>query len=202
VKLYDISQPVFACAVYPGDPKPEKRSLCSMEAGDLYNLTEFSMCAHNGTHVDAPRHFYREGKGVGQLSLEKFIGPAFVACHEGEVTEGDARALLDRAAAAGGEAWRKLLIRGAATVTPAAARVFAAAGVDLIGNESQSVGPEEAPMEVHLILLGAEVVLLEGIRLSAVPEGAYLLNCAPLDLGEAEGAPCRALLLELPGEMG
>ena len=46
-------------------------------------------------------------------------------------------------------------------------------------------------------MLGAEIVLLEGIRLSEVPEGAYLLNAAPLNLGGADGSPCRAILLEL-----
>ena len=75
--------------------------------------------------------------------------------------------------------------------------MFADAGVYLIGNESQTVGPENAPMQVHLILLGAEVVLLEGIRLGEVPEGTYLLNAAPLNLGGSDGAPCRAVLMDM-----
>ena len=83
-------------------------------------------------------------------------------------------------------------------MTAEAAEVFAEAGIDLIGNESQTVGPEDSPMAVHLILLGAEVVLLEGIRLAAVEEGVYLLHAAPLNLGGAEGAPCRATLISLP----
>ena len=57
MKIYDISQEVFSCCVYPGDPKPEKKTLWATEKGDLYNLTAFSMCAHNGTHIDAPFHF-------------------------------------------------------------------------------------------------------------------------------------------------
>ena len=73
------------------------------------------------------------------------------------------------------------------------------ANILLIGNESQTVGPENAPMEVHLILLGAGVVLLEGIRLAKVPEGVYLLNAAPLNLAGADGAPCRAILIETEG---
>ena len=52
-------------------------------------------------------------------------------------------------------------------------------------------------MKVHLVLLGAEVVLLEGIRLTAVPDGAYFLNCAPLNLTDTDGAPCRATLMDL-----
>ncbi|MBQ3065976.1 MAG: cyclase, partial [Clostridia bacterium] len=57
------------------------------------------------------------------------------------------------------------------------------------------VGPEDAPMAVHKILLSAEVVLLEGIRLSDVPTGQYFLNAAPINLGGADGAPCRAVLV-------
>ena len=65
----------------------------------------------------------------------------------------------------------------------------------LVGNESQTVGPLNAPEKVHYELLGAEVVLLEGIRLQGVPAGVYLLNAAPLNLGQADGAPCRAVLI-------
>lgn len=67
----------------------------------------------------------------------------------------------------------------------------------LLGNESQTVGPENAPMEVHLLLLGANVVLLEGIRLSEVSEGVYFLNAAPLNLSGADGSPCRAVLIDI-----
>lgn len=194
--IYDISQPVFSCEVYPGDERPEKRAVRRTEAGDLYNLTSFSMCAHNGTHVDAPFHFLPDGKTVDRVKLEKFIGPAFVAGFDGALSADDAAALLLRAGAAGGNAWKRLLLRGDCTVTKEAAEVFAASGMDLLGNESQSVGPVDAPMAVHLILLRAEVVLLEGIRLKNVPDGVYLLHCAPLNLEGADGAPCRATLTD------
>ena len=73
--------------------------------------------------------------------------------------------------------------------------MFAGAGIALFGNESQTVGPENAPMQVHRIMLGAEVVLLEGIRLAQAVEGVWFLHAAPLNLGGADGAPCRATLL-------
>lgn len=193
--IYDITQPLFECEVFPGDPKPEKKVMLKIENGDVCNLTAFSMCAHNGTHVDAPYHFYKNGKGIDEVSLDKFIGKAFVAEHNGEVTESDARDILNRGKALGAE--KKILIKGKAVVSLEAAKVFAEAGVDLVGNESQTVGPEDAPMQVHLVLLGAEVVLLEGIRLEKVPEGAYMLNCAPLNLSGCDGAPCRAVLVSL-----
>ena len=83
MKIYDISQEVFSSSVYPGDPAPEKKQLQSMECGDLYNLTAFSMCAHNGTHVDAPRHFIKDGKTIDEMPLEAFVGLVYVAEHSG-----------------------------------------------------------------------------------------------------------------------
>ena len=193
MEIYDISQELFGCSVYPGDPAPKRELLASMEKGDLYNLTALSLCAHNGTHIDAPAHFIADGKTVDALSLGALVGDVFVLHHTGDVTAADAAAMLARARKAGAE--RRLLIGGDATVTLAAAEVFAKEGLLLLGNESQTVGPEDAPMAVHKILLGADCVLLEGVRLSAVPEGRYLLSAAPLLLGGAEGAPCRAILI-------
>ena len=194
MKIYDISQEVFSCAVYPGDPQPEKQTLCSMVAGDLYNLTSFAMCAHNGTHVDAPFHFFRNGKTVDQMDLSIFVGDCYVARHEGAVTAADAEAILKNAAGT-----ERILIAGKATVTEAAAAVFAAGGIRLLGNESQTVGPENAPMQVHLILLGKGIALLEGVVLKDVPQGRYFLSAAPLNLRGADGAPCRACLIDWEG---
>ncbi len=191
--IHDITQPIFSCAVYPGDPAPRREQLCSMDKGDVINLTAFSMCSHNGTHVDAPAHFIKDGKTVDQLDPATFVGECYVARHEGDVTAEDACHILDTAAALG--AAERILIAGKAVVTESAARVFADAGIKLLGNESQTVGPEDAPMQVHLILLGAEVVLLEGVVLSHVPEGKYFLSAAPLNLDGCEGAPCRAVLI-------
>ena len=74
--------------------------------------------------------------------------------------------------------------------------MFADSGILLLGNESQTVGPENAPMQVHLILLGKGIVLLEGIVLKNVLEGRYFLSAAPLNRGGADGAPCRAYLIQ------
>ena len=191
MKIYDISQEVFSCSVYPGDPKPEKQLLSSTAAGDLYNLTAFSMCAHNGTHVDAPFHFLGDGKTVDRLDLDTFVGDCYVARHAGDVTAADAAAILKKAQSA-----QRILIAGNATVTPEAAAVFASAEIKLLGNEGQSVGPENAPMQVHLILLRRGIALLEGVVLKDVPEGQYFLSAAPLNLAGADGAPCRAYLIK------
>ncbi|MBQ9099121.1 MAG: cyclase family protein [Clostridia bacterium] len=194
MKLYDISQEVFDCQVYPGDPAPERRILSQMERGELYNLSAFSMCAHNGTHVDAPYHFLQSGATVDQMPLSHFVGPAYVAEGEGVMDAAGACAVLEQARSAG--AAERILLRGNVEITTAAAAVFAKAPLALLGVESQSVGPESAPMEVHRILLGAGVALLEGVRLQQVSAGVYFLCAAPLLLSGADGAPCRAILIE------
>ena len=196
MKIFDISQEVFGCCVFPGDPAPEKTTLSSIADGDVCNLTAFSMCAHNGTHIDAPYHFIKGGKTVDAVRLDAFVGKAFVAEHRGTVSGTDAAKIIGKAQKADREAARRILIKGEAEVSPDAAKVFADSNILLLGNESPTVGPENAPMAVHLALLGEDVILLEGIRLAEVPEGVYLLNAAPLNLAGADGAPCRAILID------
>ena len=197
MKIYDISQEVFGCKVYPGDPSPKKIVLNSMEKGDLYNLTEFSMCAHNGTHIDAPFHFVGDGKTVDAIDLESVVGMAYVAEHQGIVSGNDAKRIVSQAKEQSSEAEKRILIKGDAELSAEAAKVFAASKILLLGNESQTVGPENAPMSVHQILLSEDIVLLEGIRLSEVPAGVYFLNAAPLNLAGADGSPCRAILIDV-----
>jgi arylformamidase len=197
MQIFDIAQEVFTCVVFPGDPKPEREVISDMNDGALYNLTAFRMCAHNGTHVDSPRHFYKDGKTLSDMDLSHFVGWCYVAAHEGDITPNDITAIIARARQTDPECARRILIKGKATLTNDAADVAAQSDMLLFGNESQTVGPENAPMAAHLKLLGREIALLEGIRLGHVPEGRYLLNAAPLHLGNGDGAPCRAVLIAL-----
>ena len=191
MKLIDISQEILSCRVYPGDPVPQVQRLSDMAQGEVYNLSAFSMCAHNGTHIDAPRHFLPEGNTVEQLPLDAFVGECYLARHDGAVTADTAAEILRKAAGI-----PRILIAGEAVVSAEAARIFAEGQILLIGNESQSVGPVDAPMEVHKILLERGIVLLEGIVLRNLPEGRYFLSAAPLNIAGCEGSPCRAYLIE------
>ena len=196
MKIYDISQEVFTSEVYPRDPAPNKISLSSIAEGGLYNLTAFSMCAHNGTHVDAPRHFIADGESVDEIPLYKSVGLAYVAEHKGALDAIDAEKIIKKAFESGNESKKRILIKGECEISDEAALLFADAELYLIGTESQSVGKADAPMKAHRALLSAGVVLLEGLRLGEVREGVYFLSAAPLKLGGADGAPCRAILIE------
>lgn len=195
MKITDISQELLSAAVYEGDPTPRIDSIQSMEKGDLYNLSSLSMCLHNGTHIDAPSHFMKDGKTVEEIPLSAFVGECYVREHTGDISANDAREILKMARANG--AGERILLKGDLTVTEEAAKVFAEGDILLLGNEGQTVGPADAPMAVHLALLSHEVVLLEGIVLKNVKEGKYILSAAPINIKGAEGSPCRAWLMEL-----
>ena len=204
MKIIDISQEVFGSAVYPGDPTPEKIDFMKINNGAVCNVTALKMCAHNGTHVDAPYHFLNEGTTIDQIGLRHFIGYAYVASHKGDLSAADAENLINKAKATSAhtdiadcDCFNRILLKGKCTVTEDAAKVFADHKILLRGNESQTVGPEDAPMAVHLIMLGSNIVLLEGIRLNEADDGIYFLNAAPINLGGADGAPCRAWLIRV-----
>ncbi len=192
MKIIDISQELLSCKVYPGDPRATLKRLKSTNDGAVYNLSEICLCVHNGTHIDAPFHFLSEGNTVERIQLDSFVGECYVARHNGYLNADDAKKILRDADGA-----ERILIGGSVTVTADAACVFADAGIKLIGNEGISVGPEDAPMEVHKILLEKNVILLEGIVLEGVNEGKYFLSAAPLNIRGADGSPCRAYLIEL-----
>ena len=122
MKIYDISQEVFSCQVYPDDPKPKKKELKSMKKGEVYNLTAFSMCAHNGTHIDAPFHFIEDGKTIDEIRLESFVGVAYVAEHHGVVTGNDATEIIEKAKKQNLEASKRILIKGEVEVSLEAER--------------------------------------------------------------------------------
>lgn len=195
MKIFDISQELFHCAVFPGDEPPVRRVVESFEDGSIYHLTALSMCAHNGTHIDAPYHFYKDGKTIDQLSLESVIGKCYVTFAEGPVSAELAQTIVDKAKDMDLESAKRILIGGDCYITLEAAKVFTKENIVLIGNESQTVGPIDAPAQVHYEFLKSEVVLLEGIRLNDLEEGVYWLNAAPLNLGQSDGAPCRAVLI-------
>lgn len=187
MQIYDISQELFSCVVYPGDTPPTKKRVRSIADGDACNVTDLSMCAHNGTHIDAPFHFVNGGGTIDTIPLDRLIGEAWVVTMHGEITPAQIEALP--------EDCRKLLVRGDGWLTPGSAAALTARGIHLVGTESQSVGPAAAPRDTHLVLLGAQVAVLEGIRLGAVPDGKYTLFAAPINLGGCDGAPVRAVLV-------
>ena len=190
MKLWDISRELLSAPVYPGDPSPAVTRLQQMTFGDTCNLTALSMCAHNGTHLDAPRHFVPDGDGVDAVALTHCCGPCRVIAHDGVLTGDTAEELLAKHPA------ERVLFKGDVTVDTSAAYVLTDAGVRLVGVELPSVAAADRSEAVHRHLLGSGVLILEGLDLSTVPEGPYFLFAAPLKIAEGDGAPVRAVLVD------
>ncbi len=176
--IYDITQEIFGGKVYPGDMAPSFRRAHSFDAGDSSNATEFSMNAHNATHIDAPFHRIKDGKPIDELSLDACVGD----CELLDYSDKQGMTL---------SSYSRILLKGCECITADEARALAAKGIVFLGVEGQSVGNRE----VHKILLEAEIVVLEGAVLSHVPTGIYTLYSPPIKLGGCDGAPCRALLI-------
>jgi arylformamidase len=181
----------------------------SLENGDPSNVSRLDCDVHTGTHIDAPRHFLKNGATVEQLPLDTLIGPAIVA-YLPNVTE---IAASDMAALSLPDGTKRLLLKtsnsalwakqqgfdtGFVGLTADAAKWIVERGISLVGVDYLSVQKYGDGPETHLILLGAEVVILEGIDLSGAEAGQYELICLPLKITGAEGAPARAVLRQMP----
>ena len=79
MKLIDVSLPLDSnVPTYPGNTPFHVEPIKRIADGGSSNVSTLHMSAHAGTHVDAPRHFYDDGPGVEQLSLEMLCGRARV----------------------------------------------------------------------------------------------------------------------------
>jgi arylformamidase len=197
----DASVPVRDGMVHwPTDP-PVRLSLHdSIERGDPANVTELHCSAHLGTHMDAPVHFIPDGAGIEALSLDAMIGPARVLqIEDPKLVRGDELAghglaagerVLLRTRNSESRWWEEDFHEDFVGVAPDAARLIAEAGVALVGVDYISVGDAET----HRELLGAGVVVVEGLDLTQTQPGEYELICLPAKLAGADGAPVRALL--------
>ena len=207
--LYDISLTYTEdLPTWPGDPTIQLKQISSIEDGEMANVTHLSMCAHSGTHVDAPDHFLGNGKTVESIPLELMIGPAAVVeiPAEGTITTADLisaqipagikRILLKTA---NSEAWATGNMEFQEDfIAPEgeAAKYLVELGIEVIGVDYLSVAPFTDPEPTHKTLLEAGVLIIEGLDLSRVKPGEYTLYCLPLKIGEADGAPARVLLMD------
>jgi arylformamidase len=206
MRIYDITVPLSpALPVYPGDPEVTIMPLAQLQWGDAANVSRLVLSSHTGTHLDAPRHFFAEGLPIDGLDLHVLMGPARVCAFPHVTTHltaddlrplglaGTKRLLLQTPNAA---LWQKTGFQtNYVALTESAACLLVEMGVQLVGIDYLSVDAfERQDFPVHRILLGAGVLILEGLDLRAVPPGDYELLALPLLLQHGDGAPVRAIL--------
>lgn len=191
---------------WPGSPPTEVIRSRDMDHGDTVNDSVLRCGVHTGTHVDAPVHFLADGADVTQLPLEVLIGPAVVAMLPDvdaitaqdlqalNLPAGTQRLLLRTRNSAGWQRGDRAFNPDFVALTADAAQWVVAQGIRLIGVDYLSVQRFRDSPETHTTLLGAEVVIVEGLNLAQVEPGTYEFICLPLKLAGADGAPARAVL--------
>lgn len=202
----DISVPLKDAMVHwPGDPPVSIKRVKNIEQGDTANLSVISMGVHSGTHVDAPLHFIKEGKGVDDIPLDTVIGrarvieirdpesvkPEELAGHH--IRRGERILFKTRNSS---RVWQKdEFVADYVFISNDAVDFLVDRGVRLIGIDYLSVSSfKHGESYVHKTLLGGGIWIIEGLNLSEVTPGKYDLICLPLRIVAGDGAPARAIL--------
>ncbi len=206
MRILDVTLPIRPdMVVWPGDAAVRVEQVRSQAEGDRANVSAIHMGLHTGTHVDAPCHFIDGAASVDSLALDALIGPAWVA----DLGAAGAIAAEDLARAAIPENAQRLLLKTRngrlwaedafradfAHLTPDAARWVVDHGIRLVGVDYLSVEAFGGDGATHEILLGAGVVVVEGLNLSEAAQGWYGLYCLPLKVLGGDGAPARVVLI-------
>ncbi len=190
--MIDVSRELFSAPVYPGDPEPYRDLVRRMELGDVCNLSGFYTGCHSATHIDAPRHFIEDGMTVDQIDPMRLMGMCTVVKAKGVITGSDIDNIVP-------SAQKMILFKGAgeAFLSQSGAFALTSAGVVLVGTDALSIETEEDDtFPAHIELLGADVLILEGLDLAGADPGDYRLIALPLLLGGAEASPVRAVLIQ------
>jgi len=194
MRIYDVTKDLSESSdLYPGDPPTVFHRISDIELHDSFTLTSFSMGAHAGTHIDAPSHLIRGGITIDEIPLSTLIGPVLVLSVTNTVDIQSLMPLNDY------NIPRVLLKTQEADgyLTADVAEWVTKQGVKLIGVDAVSIDPPgEKSLIAHHILLGAGVIIVEGLDLTKIHSGLYNLFCLPLKLKGLEGAPARVVLTD------
>ena len=208
-RIIDISTPVVnGGLVYPGNPAIEIVPQQEIAKGASANVSSVLFGSHTATHVDAAKHFFDDGEPVDVLPLERLIGRATVLEFaedvmqigakelDGQPLEGARRVLLKTRNSALLELGE--FTRNYTFLAPDGAELLAERGVELVGIDYLSIEQfRSGHHRTHRTLLERRIVIVEGLQLGGVAPGVYDFICLPLRLAGIDGAPARAVLLEI-----
>jgi arylformamidase len=206
--IYDVTVPITnTMPVWPGDPPVHlhAQSHLSRDKSHTVRLTAIEMGSHTGTHVDAPFHMIEGGKRVDEFPLDTLTGKATVFSVSGLRSlgrrdleqldwSGEPERVLFKTENSNhwqdGKFYEEFVY-----LDPGGAEFLVEHGVRLVGIDYLSIDrfkSESHPS--HFVLLKKNIVILEGLDLSAVPAGEYTLVALPLNIKGADGAPTRVIL--------
>ena len=204
---HDLTLPLSPrMLVLPGDPLPEFEELKSISRGDPYNLTSMTLTTHAGTHVDVPKHFYDDGLTIDRLDLQHLVGGARVIEVKGcrPITRADLekhgirpKEIILLKTDNSGLVTEERFDPGFTYLALDAAQYLAEVAIRTVGFDYLSVEDVENPiLAVHRLLLGSNIVIIEGLDLSRVRPGEFQMIALPLKIREGNGSPARVILIE------
>lgn len=206
-ELIDISREIKpGITVWPGDDDVEIESKSSIDKGDVCNVHSIKTGLHASTHLDTPLHFIRNGASIDQVELSYFCGSCKVFDMTGKkyISADDIRGLniekddvvlfkTDNSNITLDIPFEREFVY----VDSTAADYLLKKGIKAMGMDYHSVDKfRSSGHEVHHILLGKGVILIEGLDLSGVDEGEYFIVYFPLKLKGMEASPVRAVLMK------
>ena len=200
-KWVDVSVPIYAGMVhFPDNPSIEIDTIMDVEKGDICTLSRIAMGTHTGTHIDAPIHFLPGGTGAEEVPLDNLVGPArvieikdpsAVKAEELRTHNLGVRERLLFKTSNSERCWKT------SQFVPDFVSIAEDAASYLVGLDTLAVGIDylsAGSPETHRTLLGAGVVIVEGVNLTGISPGRYELLCLPLKISGGDGAPARVLL--------
>jgi len=203
----DITVPIHdSMTSWPGLPHVSIMKFQDLHKGDETNITKFSMPALAGTHITTPHHVYKKGNNLNMICFDALIGNARVI----EITNTSkiTREELEKAEITSGE---RILLKtknsdkdwtvrpfdkGFIALDIKAAKYLAELKIQTVGIDYLSIASKGIQKIIYSILFEAAITIIEGLNLAQVSASPCILNCLPLKILGAEGAPARALIKE------
>lgn len=204
--IHDISPPITQrLGVWPGDTPVSRRVLCDMRRGDNITLSTLTATVHLGSHADGPCHYGTDAPGVGEMQLDRYLGPCHVI--NAKIRRGERVAPAHLELPVRGIVHPRVLIRTGTFPDPEnwnadfgalstdLVAMLASQGVRTVGIDTPSVDLQDSKdLPAHKAILAADIAILEGLVLSVVVPGEYELIALPLRLMGWDASPVRAVL--------
>lgn len=204
MKIIDISRPLHAeTAVYKNyESKRFHLTAVATFPEKGAHESEMKTNLHTGTHVDAPKHMIENGASLKDVDLSHFMGPAEVydltAVDEAiylrdieHLTFDPKRIPIFKTKNSFEEDFNFKFVY----LEEDAAQHLVDLGVKTVALDAMSIERDKKGHDVHNILLGNGVAIIEDVRLAHVEPGKYFLSALPLNIPEAEASPVRAVLI-------
>jgi arylformamidase len=202
LKIYDVSTTIqTGMAVYKNNP--EKQPNITTVTNGYVSETRLDMDVHGGTHVDAPLHMVIDGETIETLALEDLVGSSKVfdlTSIEDRITREDLEALdiqkNDFIIFKTKNSFEEEFNFDFIFLAEEAAKYLVEKGIRGVATDALGIERSQEGHPTHKTLFGANIIIIEGLRLKDVPAGEYFMVAAPLKLTGTDASPARILLLE------